>query len=78
VNSPGKLTRRSTPFPPLKEQITAKAAAVASRFFGELPGLITTFLVNLLLVPFIAYFMIRDGKALKRNIVELVPTVILK
>jgi predicted PurR-regulated permease PerM len=55
------------------DQITAKAAAVASRFFGELPGLITTFLVNLLLVPFIAYFMIRDGKALKRNIVELVP-----
>jgi predicted PurR-regulated permease PerM len=29
--------------------------------------------VNLLLVPFIAYFMIRDGKALKRKVVELVP-----
>jgi len=29
--------------------------------------------VNLVLVPFIAYFMVRDGKALKRRIVELVP-----
>ena len=55
------------------DQITTKAAAVAGRFFGELPELLTTFIVNLLLVPFIAYFMIRDGKALKRNIIELVP-----
>jgi predicted PurR-regulated permease PerM len=54
-------------------QVTAKAAAVATRFFEELPGLISSFLVNLLLVPFIAYFMIRDGKTLKRNVVELVP-----
>lgn len=55
------------------DQFTTRAAAVASRFFGELPGLITAFIVNLLLVPFIAYFMIRDGKTLKRKIVEVVP-----
>jgi predicted PurR-regulated permease PerM len=55
------------------DQITSKAGTVASRFFGELPALITSFFVNLLLVPFIAYFMIRDGKTLKRKIVELVP-----
>jgi predicted PurR-regulated permease PerM len=55
------------------DQITSKAGAVASGFFGELPALITSFFVNLLLVPFIAYFMIRDGKTLKRKIVELVP-----
>ena len=54
-------------------QITTKAAVIATRFFGELPSLITSFIVNLILVPFIAYFMIRDGKALKRNVVELVP-----
>jgi predicted PurR-regulated permease PerM len=54
-------------------QVTTKAAAVATRFFEEVPGLITGFLVNLLLVPVIAYFMIRDGKTLKRNLVELVP-----
>src|SRR5262249_763851 len=44
-----------------------------SRFFEQLPGLITAFILNLLLVPFIAYFMVRDGKTLKRRIVELVP-----
>ena len=54
-------------------RITDKAAAVATRFFEQVPGLITSFLVNLLLVPFIAYFMIRDGKNLKRRIVQLVP-----
>jgi predicted PurR-regulated permease PerM len=55
------------------EQIAAKAATLGSRFFEELPGLITAFILNLLLVPFIAYFMVRDGKTLKRRIVELVP-----
>ena len=54
-------------------QISARAATVATNFFEELPGLITSFAVNLLLVPFIAYFIIRDGKAIKRRIVRLVP-----
>ena len=57
----------------LTPQITAKSAELANRFFQELPGLITSFIVNLLLVPFIAYFMVRDGKTLKRRIVEVVP-----
>ena len=55
------------------DQLTTKATAVGSRLFEQLPGLVTSFLVNLLLVPFIAYFMVRDGKTLKRRIVELVP-----
>lgn len=55
------------------DEITSRAAAVASRFFGELPALVTALLVNLLLVPFIAYFMIRDGKTIKRKVIELVP-----
>ena len=57
----------------IAKEATAKAGALAARFFEGLPALVTTFLVNLLLVPFIAYFMIRDGKALKRRMVELVP-----
>jgi predicted PurR-regulated permease PerM len=57
----------------IAEQITEKATALATRFFEQLPALVTAFLVNLLLVPFIAYFMVRDGKTLKRHIVELVP-----
>ena len=57
----------------IAQEVTQKATALATRFFEQLPSLVTTFLVNLLLVPFIAYFMIRDGKTLKRRIVELVP-----
>src|SRR5205814_3408929 len=34
---------------------------------------ITTFAINLLLVPFIAYFIIRDGKMLKRRFVQVLP-----
>ncbi|HEY2381572.1 MAG TPA: AI-2E family transporter [Terriglobia bacterium] len=55
------------------DQVTAKATAVGSRLFEQLPGLVTSFLLNLILVPFIAYFMVRDGKTLKRHVVELVP-----
>src|SRR5205807_5536874 len=57
----------------LAKEVTARASAFATRFFEELPALVTTFLVNLLLVPFIAYFMTRDGKTIKRRLVELVP-----
>src|SRR5262249_3044265 len=41
----------------IADQITTKATGVATRFFEQLPALVTSFLVNLLLVPFIAYFM---------------------
>jgi len=54
-------------------QATEKAARLATNFFQELPALITSFIINLILVPFIAYFMIRDGKRLKRRLVEIVP-----
>lgn len=54
-------------------EVTARAKAAAAHFFEELPALLTSLAVNLLLVPFIAYFMVRDGKMLKRRIVELVP-----
>jgi predicted PurR-regulated permease PerM len=54
-------------------QISDRASAAAGRVFEGLPALLTAFAVNLLLVPFIAYFLIRDGKTLKRRIVELVP-----
>jgi len=54
-------------------ELTAKSAGIARRFSEDLSGLITSFIINLTLVPFIAYFMIRDGKTLKRRLVELVP-----
>jgi predicted PurR-regulated permease PerM len=57
----------------LSAQITDRAAAFAIRFFEGLPALITAFVVNLILVPFIAYFMVRDGKMIKRRLVQLAP-----
>ncbi len=54
-------------------QITLRAGQFATDFFEALPGLITTFSINLLLVPFIAFFMVRDGASLKRRFVQLVP-----
>jgi predicted PurR-regulated permease PerM len=53
--------------------VNDRAATFAGRFFQELPALITSFILNLILVPFIAFFMIRDGKTLKRRIVEVLP-----
>jgi predicted PurR-regulated permease PerM len=57
----------------IADQVNGRAALVAGRFFEQLPALVTGFLVNLVLVPFIAYFMVRDGKTLKRRVVELLP-----
>ena len=57
----------------IASEVTTKSAEFAARFIQELPGLVTSFIVNLILVPFIAYFMTRDGKTLKRRVVELVP-----
>src|SRR5207253_9638623 len=57
----------------LTSQINKSASDFGGRVFEALPGVVTSFTLNLLLVPFIAYFMIRDGRALRRRIVSLVP-----
>jgi predicted PurR-regulated permease PerM len=57
----------------LSAGINSRAVDAGMRLFQDIPGLVTTFIVNLLLVPFISYFMIRDGKTLKRRLVEQVP-----
>src|SRR5262245_2292442 len=57
----------------LSSRIAARAGHFAETFFEQLPSLVTAFAVNLLLVPFIAYFMVRDGRRLRRRIVSMVP-----
>jgi predicted PurR-regulated permease PerM len=57
----------------LSNRIATRAGHFAETFFEQLPSLVTAFAVNLLLVPFIAYFMVRDGKRLRRRIVSMVP-----
>lgn len=57
----------------LTPQINRVATEYGGRVFAGLSGLIASFTVNLFLVPFIAYFMVRDGRKLRRRIVALVP-----
>ena len=53
--------------------VTDRGTDAAITFFNNLPSLIGSVSINLLLVPFIAYFIVRDGKRLKRRIVEQIP-----
>jgi predicted PurR-regulated permease PerM len=57
----------------LADEATQRFIGMGKTFTAELPTLITAVSVNLVLVPFIAYFLVRDGRSLKRKIVALVP-----
>src|SRR5581483_2557043 len=57
----------------LTTEMNKLATEYGGRVFEDLPRVITTFTVNLLLVPLIAYFMVRDGRKLRRRVVSLVP-----
>jgi predicted PurR-regulated permease PerM len=57
----------------LTSALNKAAGDFGGRLFNELPSLITSFVLNLILVPFIAYFMVRDGKTLRRKFISLVP-----
>ena len=57
----------------LSAEINKVATESGGRVFQALPGVITSFTLNLLLVPLIAYFMVRDGQNLRRRVVSLVP-----
>ncbi|MEP0765774.1 MAG: AI-2E family transporter [Fimbriimonadia bacterium] len=51
----------------------AAAAGQGRRSQGGSPWLWLTYLVELILVPFIAFFVIVDGRALKREVLQLLP-----
>lgn len=55
------------------EQVSARVSGFVEGLVLESPALISSFLLNLILVPFIAFFMVRDGRKLRRRIVSLVP-----
>lgn len=57
----------------VSDRLSAQAVGVAESLITALPGLVTSFIVNLILVPIIAYFIVRDGRKLRRRIVALVP-----
>jgi putative permease len=45
----------------------------AGKFATQLPGLAATFMVDILLIPLIAFFLARDGRTLRRKLVSMVP-----
>jgi predicted PurR-regulated permease PerM len=57
----------------IADQVSERAASVANQFMMELPSIVTSFAVNLFLVPIIAYFIVKDGRKLRRHIVSLLP-----
>jgi predicted PurR-regulated permease PerM len=57
----------------LSDKLGDQAANIAERVLKALPGLLTSFIANLILVPTIGFFMVRDGRKLRRWIVSLVP-----
>ncbi len=42
-------------------------------FFEQLPGFVKTFLTVMLLGPFLAFFMVKDGRIVFRGLMGLVP-----
>jgi predicted PurR-regulated permease PerM len=54
-------------------KIAERATEAAQQVLLQLPSIATSLVANLILVPFIGYFMVRDGRSLRRRIVAMVP-----
>ena len=57
----------------ISSKITQRAVDFAEQAATELPSMAANLTVNLMLIPFMAYFLVRDGRSLRRSIVNLVP-----
>lgn len=57
----------------ISSRVKQRTVELAESVVTELPGMAAGFTVNLMLIPFIAYFLVRDGRSLRRSIVHLVP-----
>ena len=54
-------------------RVQAKLTAWTHDFFESLPGFVKTFLTVMLLGPFLAFFMVKDGRIVFRGLMGLVP-----
>ena len=54
-------------------EITNRGTSFVLAFFESLPSIVGSLTINLMLVPVLAYFIVRDGKQLKRRLVQMVP-----
>ncbi|MCC6276948.1 MAG: AI-2E family transporter [Oligoflexia bacterium] len=54
-------------------RLTEWAKTSSSNFLTELPNFISLSLTTLLLAPFFAFFMLRDGRSITKELLQLVP-----
>ncbi len=54
-------------------EITNRGTSFVLAFFESLPSIVGSLTINLMLVPLLAYFIVRDGKQLKRRLIQMVP-----
>ncbi len=57
----------------LSSRIASKAVQITESLFEDLPNLISSYLTVLLLIPFIAFFILKDGRRVSRSLLEIVP-----
>jgi len=57
----------------LSHHLQERLLPATERFFAALPDLISKLLTVMLLAPFFAFFMIKDGRHFSRNLLALVP-----
>ncbi len=62
----------------LSQQIEGKLQPWATSIFEDFPNFIRTVLTTLLLAPFLAFFMIKDGRSATRTLLALVPNSIFE
>ncbi|MEO0336882.1 MAG: AI-2E family transporter [Pseudomonadota bacterium] len=62
----------------IAKQVESAVAPWTQALFEDLPAFVTKSVTTLLLAPFLAFFMIKDGKLLTRNLLNLVPNSIFE
>lgn len=62
----------------VSRQVESSLRPWTKAIFEDLPAFITKSVTTLLLAPFLAFFMIKDGKVMTRNLLSLVPNSIFE
>jgi putative permease len=57
----------------LSERAEAKAIKLTEALFEDLPNLVSSYLTVLLLIPFLGFFVLKDGRRVSRTLLALVP-----
>ncbi len=62
----------------LTAKVESKLTSWTQRFFEHLPGTVKTFFTVMLLGPFLAFFMVKDGRKVMRSTAAIVPNYLFE